>query len=95
MDDERRSTSLYSGDEVVFENTWLHERSPDIYPKVGTHGIVLEVFPSDSLYEAVIQWDRGSTSEDDIWCVLREDVSVYKKSSINRSGFDIAYLYDK
>lgn len=58
MDDERRSVSLCSGDEVVFENVWLHERSPHIYPKVGTHGIVLEILPDDSLYEAIIQWTK-------------------------------------
>lgn len=94
MDDERRSASLCSGDEVVFENVWLHERSPHIYPKVGTHGIVLEILPDDSLYEAIIQWDEGSTSEGDIWCVMCEDISIYKENRISRSEFDVAYLYE-
>lgn len=94
MDDKRRSNSLCPGDEVVFENAWLHERSPNIYPEVGTHGIVLEVLPDDSLYDAIIQWDKGSTSGEDVWCVLCENILVYKENRINRSEFDVAYLYE-
>lgn len=94
MDDKIRSNSLCTGDEVVFENAWLHERSPSVYPEVGTHGIVLEVFPAGFLYDATIQWDEGSTSEGDIWCVMCEDISIYKENRISRSEFDVAYLYE-
>ena len=53
---------LVKGAKVVFTDAKAHEEEPQYYPPVGTVGTVLH--NGDDW----IQWPKGSTSMDDIWC---------------------------
>lgn len=63
---------LQVGDMVKMIDFELHDRLPIWYPPVGTCGIVLQVF--DNGRKLRVQWERGSTSGNDVWSVLSESV---------------------
>lgn len=57
------------GKKVVFEDEKWHNVSSLYYPKVGTIGIVERY---DECEDAIfVRWEKGSTSGDDRWWVLR------------------------
>lgn len=51
------------GDKVIFINKRKHKEYPEYYPKVGTVGTVKATGKTD----AIIKWERNSTSKDDRW----------------------------
>ena len=61
---------LVKGAKVVFTDAKAHEEEPQYYPPVGTVGTVLH--NGDDW----IQWPKGSTSMDDIWCAPVEALKL-------------------
>ena len=61
------------GDKVRFINEGKADST--FYPKVGTIGIVQE---DDSFYPWV-QWEEGSTSQDDIWSAMESDLELVEE----------------
>ena len=61
------------GDKVRF----INEKKVDnyCYPKVGTIGIVSE----DDSFAPWIQWEKGSTSQDDIWSAMETDLELVEE----------------
>lgn len=61
------------GDHVILadneETRTDHLEKPEWYPAPGTRGIVTE--DSDAPY---VQWEDGSTSEDDVWANTGENL---------------------
>lgn len=53
------------GDKVIFTDAYMHQYNPECYPAVGTVGTILKIDGNT----AEVMWDKGSTSEDDIWWV--------------------------
>lgn len=60
-------------DEVVMANHVLHDRFPDWYPIAGTVGIVRKVKSKTVL---LVQWPSGSTSQEDLWSVQIENITL-------------------
>lgn len=71
---ESKSTEIepefHVGDTVEFKNKDRHNRQPIFYPPVGTRGTIVRV-KTETIW---VQWEKGSTSEDDCWGVVRADV---------------------
>ena len=66
---------LIVGNNVVAVDHKLHELYPSWYPVPGTKGKVIKV--DDEFYTMdliLVQWELGSTSEDDQWWVEMRDV---------------------
>lgn len=63
------------GDEVIFADERLHCRFPKWYPKRGTKGVITNMCCDSTFW---VQWERGSTSDNDVWCcnahnLMKED----------------------
>ena len=58
------------GSKVMMIDEESHKLLPNHYPDVGTVGIVMKV----DFHIYFIQWPKGSTSENDIWCC--EDIQL-------------------
>ncbi|HPQ79748.1 MAG TPA: hypothetical protein PLG47_04810, partial [Candidatus Dojkabacteria bacterium] len=61
---EQIKTNYEVGDKVVYTDSKHHSERPEFYPKAGTYGRIVDNIFGD-IY--TIQWDKGSTSENDIW----------------------------
>lgn len=53
------------GDTVEFTGSFCHESMPIFFPPVGTKGTVMKA--KTDLGNIQVQWEEGSTSEDDCW----------------------------
>ena len=66
------------GAKVRYTNKEEHERLPYCYPPVGTIGTIYETncIPFDCTPGTVlVQWEDGSTSENDLWFCNASDIS--------------------
>lgn len=61
------------GDTVKFINDELHNDAPRYYPKGGTIGEIVKLHEGNTMF---VQWPRGSTSSDDVWCVAGQDIEL-------------------
>lgn len=60
-------SEIMIGDRVEFiGDDSLHAVAPQYYPKPGTIGSVAKIDPDGTL---LVEWQEGSTSEDDTWFV--------------------------
>ena len=64
------------GDEVIFISQEQHDKYPEWKPCVGTKGTVIETYPMGILF---IQWEKGSTSDDDRWFCCEQFVDEVEK----------------
>jgi len=75
---KQKNYSTYSGikegDFVVMKDSRFNETDPEFYPKVGARGKVLKVEGQQGNEFFKIQWERFSTSEDDIWYATDNEV---------------------
>lgn len=54
-----------------------HNINPEYYPCPGTTGIIKRLrFVAKSQVCLLVQWELGSTSGNDRWCILASDVEV-------------------
>lgn len=60
------------GDRVELVDEEIHEAVPDWYPLVGTIGTVVQIDEDYGLL--LVEWPKGSTSEDDTWHIRQERV---------------------
>lgn len=60
------------GMKVKFVEVWLHETMPLYNPPVDTFGIVLK----EDEDKILVQWDRGTTSKNDVWWCFKWNVEV-------------------
>lgn len=66
-----------------------HDTDPEVNPPVGTLGKVLKVLretrtPDSVLY--FIQWEKGSTSNDDCWFQYPEEVELAENIVVGKQG---------
>jgi len=68
------------GDRVRFKGAapCTHKEMPEYYPTDGTIGVVTVAAP-DKDDEVLVQWPKGSTSEDDEWWALLSCLEVVEE----------------
>lgn len=62
---------------VKFIDDVSHKASPTYYPLAGTFGVVLEVKGN----EICVQWQHGTTSDDDVWWCFKTDVEIMPEAN--------------
>lgn len=67
------------GDKVVFIDNKKHRAFPICFPKVGTIGTIV----STHACNCYVQWEKGSTSENDLWCTNYDRIKHYNTKSIH------------
>lgn len=70
---------LRVGDKVRFIDAKSHEFLPEFFPPVGTVG---EIIRFDEDEELLVQWEEGSTSEDDTWYCDEKDVERIENNGL-------------
>ena len=49
----------------------LNYSNPEFYPPQGAEGLVVDIVSHD---EILVQWENGTTSMSDVWCIMIEHV---------------------
>lgn len=65
------------GDNVVMVDKKKHDRNPKIYPPYGTMGVIMNVDETDERYTYDIQWEKGTTSDNDRWYISKDGVAQF------------------
>lgn len=65
------------GDKVVMVDKKKHAMNPKIYPPYGTMGVIMAIDEADEKYTYDIQWEKGTTSNDDRWYVSKDGVAQF------------------
>lgn len=90
--------NFHVGDEVVFVNSEMHEESPQWYPKVGTVGVVVDIYEpaDDDDFTTRVQWPEESTSKSDEWWLRHEWIEPLSpdQGEIEKSDLPISFLLD-
>lgn len=63
---------MTKGLKVRFTDQNLHEVLPDHYPEAGTEGTIVSV--TKCVYAVLVQWPKGSTSQNDRWYAAISDL---------------------
>lgn len=80
------------GSKVVFIDVIHHNTDPQFYPKVGTIGTVVK--DEDERFIRV-QWEKGSTSEHDLWWTNRDYVMKEGKKKMENEEVKTDYGEEK
>ena len=78
------------GKNVVFINHEAHTGMPSSYPPVGTIGTIVSTKGTISIDRPfAVQWEKGTTSGDDLWVVGEESVELLNEddTQYNSIGF--------
>lgn len=62
---------------VQFTNAISHKRDSKHYPPVNTLGLVIV----DDGNSILVQWERHTTSDDDMWWCFKEDVELMPEAN--------------
>lgn len=87
------------GKKVIFVNHKAHTDMPSSYPPVGTIGTIVSTSSIGTIVSTkgtisidrpfAIQWEKGTTSGDDLWVVGKESVELLNEddTQYNSIGF--------
>ena len=70
---------LKAGDKVRFIGAKSHEFLPEFFPPVGTVG---EIIGFDEDEDLLVQWEKGSTSENDLWSCNKKIVERIENNGL-------------
>jgi len=85
-----------AGDRVVYLGDKNNEM-PQFYPRRGTIGIVQPIKDEDEDF-VWVQWPNGSTSKDDVWVTVSENltlaIEVVQTGGCGNCGYELQYAID-